>query len=508
MNRLLRLHPDDHVAVARVDLPAGASCGDLTTSALVPRGHKVALLRLAAGQPVRKYGQVIGFATADIAPGDWVHTHNLGFGRGELGLDYAAGADLRPFELLPPEQQATFNGYLRSDGRVGTRNYLAVVSTVNCSAAVVTAVARAFEGCERGLANFDGVIALTTKGGCAVKPGDELALFQRTLAGFANHPNVGAYVVVGLGCEGNVMADFLHTGGLIRLEAAPEKRPPTFLMQELGGTQATIEAASRAVADLIPHVAAARRTPQSAAHLRVGLQCGGSDALSGITANPAVGAMADLLVRHGGTPVLGETPEIYGAEHMLVRRAVSQEVADKLLAKIAWWKDYTARNGFTIDNNPAPGNKDGGLTTIFEKSLGAVAKAGTSPLVDVLDYAQPVTRPGLMHMDTPGYDPVSATGQVAGGCQLLVFTTGRGSCFGFKPAPSLKVATNTPMFERMKPDMDLNAGGIMDGTATVEEVGAQLFDRLLRLASGEASVSEAMGLGTEEFNPWIIGCTM
>ncbi|MBI5831959.1 MAG: altronate dehydratase [Armatimonadetes bacterium] len=508
MSRLLRLHPDDHVAVAREDLAAGSECDGVSARADIPRGHKIALTTVAEGQPVRKYGQVIGFASAAIEPGDWVHTHNLGFGAGELGLDYAAGADLRPFEVLPPEQRASFLGYRRSDGRVGTRNYLAVVSTVNCSAAVCTAVARAFEGCEAGLDDFDGVIPLTTKGGCAVKPGYELELFQRTLAGFANHPNVGAYVVVGLGCEGNRMADFLHTGGLIRLEAAPERRPPTFFMQELGGTQRTIEAASRAVAELIPRVANARRTPESAEHLRVGLQCGGSDALSGITANPAVGAMADLLVRHGGTPVLGETPEIYGAEHLLIRRATSQAVADRLLARIAWWKDYTARNGFSIDNNPAPGNKDGGLTTIFEKSMGAVAKAGTSPLVDVLEYAQPVTQHGLVHMDTPGYDPVSATGQVAGGCQLVVFTTGRGSCFGFKPAPSLKVATNTPMYELMKPDMDLNAGTIMDGTATVESVGAELFDRLLRLASGERSVSEAMGLGLEEFNPWIIGCTM
>jgi altronate hydrolase len=333
-------------------------------------------------------------------------------------------------------------------------------------------------------------------------------LLQRTLAGFANHPNVGAYVVVGLGCEGNQMADFLHTGGLIRLDAGPEERPPTFLMQELGGTQATIDAAARVIAHMIPQVASARRTTESVAHLVVGLQCGGSDALSGITANPAVGAMADLLVRNGGTPVLGETPEIYGAEHLLTRRAVSPAVADKLLARIAWWRENTARHGFTIDNNPAPGNKAGGLTTIFEKSLGAVAKAGGSPLVDVVGYAEPVLAKGLVHMDTPGYDPVSATGQVAGGCNLIVFTTGRGSCFGFKPAPSLKVATNTPLYEHMEADMDVNAGVIMDGAASVAQVGAALFARLLAFAGGAASKSEAMGLGVEEFNPWILGCTM
>jgi altronate hydrolase len=509
VTHLLRLHPTDHVAVARADLAAGTALADgLTTRAAVARGHKVALEPVAVGQPVRKYGQIIGFATAAIAPGDWVHTHNLGFGSGELGLDYAVGSEVRPVAFVPEAQRATFQGYRRADGRVGTRNYLAVVGTSNCSAGVCTALARRFEGAADEYSDFDGVIALTTRGGCGGKPGFELELLQRTLAGCANHPNVGAYVVVGLGCEGNQLADFLVSGGLIRLDAPPAQRPPTFLMQAIGGTQATIDAAGRVIAELIPRVASARRATVGAEHLVVGLQCGGSDGLSGITANPAVGTMADELVHHGGAPVLSETPEIYGAEHLLTRRAASPEIAAKLLARIDWWRQYTARQGFTINNNPAPGNKEGGLTTIFEKSLGAVAKGGSTPLVDVIGYGEPVRARGLVFMDTPGYDPVSATGQVAGGCNLIVFTTGRGSCFGFKPAPSLKVATNTPMYEVMAADMDCNAGVIMDGAASVAQVGSELFARLLTFASGKASRSEALGLGADEFNPWIIGCTM
>ncbi|MBI2298126.1 MAG: altronate dehydratase [Armatimonadetes bacterium] len=508
----LPLHPDDHVAVARRDLPAGAVLarpgGDVTLSSAVPRGHKLDVRAAATGDLVRKYGQAIGFATQTIAPGDCVHTHNLGFGTGELSLDYAPGSELRPIDVLPPEQRATFQGYLRPDGRVGTRNYLAIVSTVNCASSLAAALCQRFAGCETHHSDFDGVIPIIHKHGCGGKAGWETKLLQRTLAGFAKHPNVGAYVLVGLGCEGNQLADLIETGGLLRLEVGDRPRPPSILLQEIGGTQRAIDEGVRAVERLIPLVAGARRTTQTADKLALAMQCGGSDGLSGITANPAVGAASDELVRHGGISVLGETPEIYGAEHLLTRRAARPEVAAKLLERIDWWRDYTSRNGFVIDNNPAPGNKEGGLTTIFEKSLGAVAKSGSAPLEAVYEYADPCVVPGLGHMDTPGYDPVSATGQVAGGCNLIVFTTGRGSCFGFKPAPVLKIATNTPLYEHMEGDMDLNAGTIFDGTESVREVGLRIFDRLLRLASGESSKSELLGVGTEEFNPWIIGCTM
>lgn len=508
----LLLHPGDDVAVARTDLAAGTKLtregGTITLWQDIPRGHKLAVKPASIGDQVRKYGQVIGFALADIAPGDWVHTHNLGFGSGELAHDYGVGQDVKPVALVPAAERATFQGYLRPSGKVGTRNYLAVISTVNCASSVAVGIAERFRGVEREHSDFDGVIPIVHKGGCGGKPGWETEMLQRTLAGIAKHPNVGAYILVGLGCEGNQLADQIETGGLLQLDVTGHPKPPAILMQEIGGTQHAIDAGVAAIEKLLPEVAAARRTTQTADKLCVALQCGGSDALSGITANPAVGAASDLIVAQGGTTVLGETTEVYGAEHLLTRRAVSQAVADKLLERIAWWKDYTATRGFTIDNNPAPGNKEGGLTTIFEKSLGAVAKSGTAPLQAVYDYAMPVTAHGFCHMDSPGYDPVSVTGQVAGGCNLVVFTTGRGSCFGFKPSPVLKIATNTPMYNVMEADMDLNAGVIFDGGTSVQEVGRQIFERLLTLASGEASKSEALGVGTEEFNPWIIGCTM
>lgn len=505
---LLRLHELDDVAVALRDLPAGTLVDGVTLTGDLPAGHKVALRGIAVGQPVRKYGQQIGFATAAMAPGDHVHTHNLGFGAGELALDHAPGSEARPIEPVPAEQRDTFLGYARPDGRVGTRNYLAVVSTVNCSATVCQRIAQRFAGAEVGEPGFDGVFAVTHKAGCGGKAGWELDLLRRTLAGLARHPNVGAYVLVGLGCEGNTMPEFIETGGLVRLGLPDAPPTPAMLIQDQGGTQATIEAGVRAVERFLPELRAMRRTRQTADKLVVALQCGGSDAWSGITANPAVGAASDRVVAQGGITVLGETPEIYGAEHLLTRRAVSPQVAERLLHRIAWWRDYTARHEFTIDNNPAPGNKVGGLTTIYEKSLGAVAKGGTAPLVAVYGYAEPCVVPGFGHMDTPGYDPVSVTGQVAGGCNLVVFTTGRGSCFGFKPAPVLKVASNSVMYRRMEPDMDLDAGPIAEGTSTVDEVGAAIYAALLELAGGRASKSETLGVGDEEINPWLLGCTM
>jgi altronate hydrolase len=406
---------------------------------------------------------------------------------------------------VPEDQRASFQGFLRDSGKAGTRNFIGVLSTVNCSATVCHHIAETFPRDElAAFGNVDGIVALTHGTGCGMADrGDGFAALQRTLWGYARHPNFAGILMIGLGCEVNQI-DFL-------LEAYQVKRGPNFrtmTMQGTGGTRKTIERAQAMVREMLPHANAATRQPISASELSVALQCGGSDAYSGITANPALGAAADLLVRHGGTGILAETPEIYGAEHLLTRRAVSREVGEKLVERIKWWEDYCARNGGEMNNNPSPGNKAGGLTTILEKSLGAAAKGGTTNLTGVYKYAEPVTARGFVFMDSPGYDPASVTGQVASGANVVCFTTGRGSCFGFKPAPSIKLATNSEMYRRMEEDMDVNCGAILDGQVSLEQMGRQIFELILEVASGRRTKSEALGFGNHEFTPWQIGAVM
>ncbi len=498
----LLLHPADDVAVALMPLAAGRMIriGEraLTLRDTLDAGHKIALTALPAGAPVRRYGQIIGFATRSIEVGDHVHSHNLAVGN--LTLDYAIGS--APAAILPDPTPRTFMGYRRARGRAGTRNVIAVIGTVNCSAHTLRAIAQRARA--ELLPHYPGVtdiIGLAHKAGCGTRDGSpELDTLQRTLLGFARNPNVAACLFVGLGCEVNQYMSMIR-------HVRDGEPPPYIGIQDEGGVQATIAAGVRAVAAMLPAASAAVREPLPVSQLAVALQCGGSDGFSGITANPALGYAVDMLVAHGATAVLSETPEIYGAEHLLTRRAVSQAVGEQLIARIRWWEAYTERNGFVIDNNPAPGNKAGGLTTIFEKSLGAVAKAGTAPLSAVYEYADPIDAHGLVFMDTPGYDPVSATGQVAGGCNLVAFTTGRGSCFGFTPAPSIKISTTSGLAARMPDDIDIDAGPVLAG-ATVAQIGEQIFERLIAVASGAQSRSEAQGIGEEEFNPWILGATM
>jgi len=501
----VRLSPADNIVVARVDvLPNTDLVGeDVRTAGRVPAGHKVATRPIAAGEPVRKFNQIIGFAKADIAPGEHVHVHNCAMG--DFERDYAVGADVRNVEMVPEAERPSFQGYLRENGKVGTRNYIGILSTVNCSASVSKFIAERFPAEELAkYPNVDGIVSITHGTGCGMADrGEGYATLQRTLWGFAGHANFASVLMVGLGCE-VMQLEFLT-------EAYGIKEGPTFrtmTLQGTGGTRKTIERAHDVIREMLPHANAAKRRPISVSEIKLALQCGGSDGYSGITANPALGYCADLLVRNGGTAILSETPEIYGAEHLLTRRAVSKEVADKLIERIHWWEEYTERNGGEMNNNPSPGNKAGGLTTILEKSLGAAAKGGTTNLAGVFKYAEPITTRGFVFMDSPGYDPASATGQVASGGNIITFTTGRGSCFGYKPAPSIKLATNTAMYRRMEEDMDVNTGTILDGEETIEQVGQRIFDLVVKVASGEKSKSEEIGMGDNEFVPWQIGAVM
>jgi len=500
-----RLHVADNVVVARTDILPGTEIPGENLRAVehIPAGHKIATAPVAAGEPLRKYDQIIGFAPAAIAPGDHVHTHNVEMK--DFARDYAAGTETRDTAYVAEAERASFMGYKRANGRVGTRNYIGVLSTVNCSATVARYVSERYRWAALdAYPNVDGVVAITHGTGCSLDGGSEgMALLRRTLAGYARHPNFGGIIFVGLGCEVAQIGQFVAHEGL---EMGPLLHAMT--IQDTGGTMATIAAACERIDAMLPEVDKARRSEQPASELILGLECGGSDAYSGISANPSLGAAVDLLVRHGGTGVLGETPEIYGAEHLLTRRAVNDEVAGDLVDLIQWWEEYVAQHDGAMNNNPSPGNKAGGLTTILEKSLGAAAKGGTTNLTAVYRYAEPVTAKGFVFMDTPGYDPVSVTGMVAGGANMVCFTTGRGSVFGCKPVPSIKLATNTVMYERMADDMDINCGPVADGAASIAEMGAHIFQTVLDIASGAPSKSETLGFGDDEFVPWQIGAVM
>jgi altronate hydrolase len=504
---VIRIHPRDNVVIARTQLLGGTVIAEegITVAGLVPPGHKIATKPIAAGEDVRRYDQIIGHATQAIAPGQHVHTHNLEFA--EVALRHEPGAGVTPTAYVTPP--VTFDGIVRPDGRIATRNYIGVLTSVNCSATAARAIADQFRRdihpeMLAPFPNVDGVVALTHVMGCATdSEGEELRVLRRTLGGYAKHPNFHAVLVVGLGCETNQIQ------GLVAQEGLQEgARMITFNIQDTGGTARTVARGVDLIRQLLPEANRVRRQPVPASHITVGLQCGGSDGYSGISANPALGAAIDRLVRHGGTGILSETPEVYGGEHLLTRRAVSKEVSEKLLARIRWWEQYTARNGMRMDNNPSAGNKAGGLTTILEKSLGAIAKSGTTNLVDVLEFAQPATARGLVFMDTPGYDPVSATGQVAGGANMICFTTGRGSAYGCAPSPSLKFSTNSALWRKQEDDIDLDCGGIVEGTDTVDACGERIFRLILETASGRKTKSELHGYGQNEFVPWQLGAVM
>ena len=506
----IRLHPEDNLAVAARSVPAGVAIGVedaavLKTAETIEMGHKVALRSIEQGQPIRKFGQTIGYAKQPIPAGGWIHTHNVE--AGTLSLDYAFCSEIPPEPT--PINGRTFQGYRRADGRAATRNYIGIVSTVNCSAHTSKIVAQKFDqSILEAFPNIDGVVPLIHKGGCAMQyGGTDHRQLTRTLAGFARHANIGAYIVIGLGCETAQASFLMEQGGLVQLNAPKDvfgNTPLVMNIQEQGGVAKTVARATAMIREMLPEANKVQRVPIPVSEITLGVECGGSDGNSGTTANPALGYCSDLLVAAGGTSVLSETPEIYGGEYLLTRRAINRQVADKLLERIQWWIDYTAKFGERIDINPSVGNKKGGLTTIYEKSLGAIAKGGTTALRAVYEYAEEIKEKGFVVMDTPGYDPASVTGIVAGGCNVVVFTTGRGSVFGCKPVPTIKLATNTPMYNRMIDDMDLNAGTILDG-ATIEQVGHEIFEEVIAVASGKKTKSEAQGIGDEEFHPWTWG---
>jgi altronate hydrolase len=502
--QVLRLHPADDVVIAKADLAAGATVSvsslEIEVRQSVKAGHKIALRAKSAGSPLRRYGQVIGFATTDIAQGDHVHLHNLTQATGAEG--YEVGEDSRPVDYHPASEMRYFDGFKRADGRVGTRNYVAILSTVNCSASVTQLVRDRFRDVKDRYHNIDGVIGLTHKSGCGqILGGEDQRLLERVLAGYARHPNVAAYIFIGLGCEVNQAQALVEHHDLKDADGA---RPTIITIQEAGGVRKAADAAAREVERILPRANEARRSRQPVSELVLATNCGGSDSNSGITANPALGWAVDELVRYGGTGVLSETTEIYGAEHLLIRRAKNEVVAQKLLARIAWWQRHLAARGGDMRNNPAPGNKAGGITTISEKSLGGIAKGGTTPLMDVFDYGDPISTRGFVFMDTPGYDPVSVTGLVAGGANVICFTTGRGSVLGCKPTPSIKLASNTTLYQHMEDDMDLDCGVVLNGTS-IEGMGRRILDEIVAVASGKQSKSELSGVGEEEFAPWLLG---
>jgi len=508
MQTFIRLHPADDVVIARSQLMSGSQVEGIAVRGLIPPGHKIATRAIAVGEAVRRYNQIIGFASQAIGPGEHVHVQNLNMGaeKGNFTRDYAFCADLKP---PAPRRHATFQGFVRADGRVATRNYIGILSSVNCSATAARAIADHFSKLTNPSAladfpNVDGVVALTHGTGCGMATeGAGMQILERTLAGYATHANFAGAVVVGLGCEANQLQTWLAHSGLQEGSSLH-----TFNIQDTGGTAKTVVKGIEFVKQMLPQANAVQRVPCSVEHIVVGLQCGGSDGYSGISANPALGAAVDILVAHGGTAILSETPEIYGAEHLLTRRAVRREVGEKLVERIRWWEHYTEINQGEMNNNPSPGNKAGGLTTILEKSLGAVAKGGTTNLEAVYEYAETVKAHGFVYMDTPGYDPVSATGQVAGGANLICFTTGRGSAYGCAPSPSLKLSTNTALWTKQEDDMDINCGDIVDGKISIQDMGEKIFQHILDCASGKPSKSESHGYGQNEFVPWQVGAVM
>lgn len=505
---VLVLNEKDNVGVVRLPIAEGsevvANGHKVTARQTITPGHKIALKPVAAGALVHKYGETIGKATEEIPAGAWVHTHNLvpDFS----GKNYEFATERRVTEYFNAEEAGTFDGYLRENGDVGTRNYVAVIATSNCSSHVTMEIAERLKDVGPDTHGIDGVVAIPHQEGCGHSVGEDTWQLERTLAGMMFHPNVGAVLMVSLGCEVNQLSNYINTAQLGQQHFRKGKLIVGLEMQSSGGTRQTVAAGVAQVEDLIKHCQQMKRTPQLMSKVLLGTNCGGSDAFSGISANPALGHASDLVVRCGGTSVLAEIPECMGAEHLLTRRAADEATGRKVVDVVNWYQEYLRRFGGNFNDNPSPGNKLGGISNVTEKSLGAVAKGGTTALTGVFAYAERINKPGFVLMNTPGYDPVSVTGICAGGANMMCFTTGRGTGIGFPIVPIIKISTNSRIAKIMEDNIDVNAGVVVDGKATIQDVGRQIFNLIRRAASGERTKSEI--LGHKEFAPWRVGPVM
>lgn len=499
---VIRLDKEDNVVVARYDIPEGTEIPDegVTTLQPVPGGHKIAVCPIAKGEPIKKYNTIIGYAAEDIVPGTWMHSHNILFD--EVNKDYAYSRDYKPVELIPEQDRATFMGIVREDGRVATRNIIAIVVCGNCAATVARKIAYYFDK-ERmkEWPNVNAVVPFITGIGCGMEmSGEPMDLLRRTICGTATNPNVAGSIILALGCERNNIDKMMEGAGL-----KEGKMLRRLVTQECGGTRKTVEAGIQMVKEMMVEANKATRTRVPASELILALQCGGSDGYSGLSANPSLGRASDILIRNGGTVVLSETTELFGVEQTITCRAKTPEIGRKLVDHMNWWLKYNEGRDCQINGKVSPGNNAGGLSNVLEKSLGGAKKGGSTCLNEVYNYAEPITEKGLVIMDTPGYDPVSLTGQVAGGATICCFTTGRGSCIGRQDCPTIKIASNSPMYNRMEEDMDINCGQVIDGDKTLDEMGEIIFQRILDVASGAKTKSEALGVGYDEYVPWPIG---
>lgn len=486
--------PNDNVAVVKkstfsdleVVLPNGKT---VQVRGAVPPGHRFATRDISAGEFVLQFGQPIG-TSLGIRSGEQI-THSNMTNDVPIVRDLPENLHTPAPDYLPVDERGTFMGYKRPDGRVGTRNYVLIVPTSMCAsheAQQISTIAEFTLYSREKYPNVDGVVAIPHNKGCGCQEGSTIDVMLRTLSNYADHPNVGGVILIDLGCEKTNLAQVERY--LLKREKSFDKPVAKIGIQDVGGTQAAIQQGLKEVEALLPKVNLTSREEVPVSELVLGVKCGGSDGFSGISANPSLGRAADMLVRSGGTVLITEVPEFCGAEHLLAYRAKDVETGRAVYRMVDWYKEYASKFGAVLNNNPSPGNIAGGLLNITIKSLGAIAKAGTTRIEGVVEYAETPTNRGVNLMQGPGYDQESTPGLVAAGATVVVFTTGRGTTIGNAIAPVIKLASNSPVFARMSQDLDLSAGGVIDGTETIDQVGKRVFERVCEVAGGLQAKAE------------------